>query len=374
MINPANVVKIFADRASNSLSSFASAASIVTNRECEVAELLCGVLESITNSHSHSIEVETTLDHELVDDELIDDIEDEDTDEETWDPDWNHDDEDKELCKQFSLDYMTKAINFYDEINPHTGKRKRRWETVKHQFRRIPHQSYLSRFRHYLEKHGTKKQKLEKINDYVFDMFERARENALPVHDIDLRRWALKKAMDESLHNFVASSYWLHSFKNKHNIISRKVTKIVTKRQVEDKTIIKTSADQFIADVRKRLPQYEANEVVNTDQSGIQFELHSNRTLSHKGEKVTTGTVRSINATTHSYTVQPTITLDGQLLSPLYLCLKEPNGLITCSSSGKLSTSLVEYWRDNVLLPSLGKRKKFLLISDCWGGQTYGKG
>ena len=57
-------------------------------------------------------------------------------------------------------------------------------------------------------------------------MFERARENALPVHDIDLRRWALKKAMDESLHNFVASSYWLYLFKTKHNIISRKVTKV----------------------------------------------------------------------------------------------------------------------------------------------------
>jgi hypothetical protein len=121
---------------------------------------------------------------------------------------------------------MIKAVNFYYEINPKTGKRKRRWETVKHNFRRIPHQKNLARFRHYLEKHGTKKQKLDKIDDHVFDMFERARENALPVHDIDLRRWAFKKAMDESLHNFVASGKWLYDFKYKHNIISRKVTKV----------------------------------------------------------------------------------------------------------------------------------------------------
>ncbi|CAF1532191.1 unnamed protein product [Adineta ricciae] len=146
MINLANVVKIFVNRASNSLSSVASAISTVTNRECEVAELLCDVLESITKSHSHSIEVETTLDHELVDGELIDDVEDEDADEETWDPDWNHD--------------------------AHIGKRKRRWETN------------------------------------------------------------------------------------------------VTKRQVEDKAIIKTSADQFIADVRKRLPQYEV-----TKERKLQVEL-----------------------------------------------------------------------------------------------------
>ena len=152
--------------------------STVANRECEVAELLCGVLESIANSHSHTIEVETTLGHELADGELIHDVEDEDTVEETWDREWNTEDEDEEsvLCKQFSLDYMTKAVNFYDEVNPETGKRKRRWETVKHHFRRIPHQTYLARFRHYLEKHGTKKQKLDTIDDHVFDMFERARE------------------------------------------------------------------------------------------------------------------------------------------------------------------------------------------------------
>ena len=125
---------------------------------------------------------------------MIDDVEREDTAEETSDPNWNNEDEDededeeKALCKQFSLYYIAKAVEFYDEINPQTGKRKRRWETVKHKFRRIPHQTYLSRFRRYLEKHGTKKQKLNKIDDFVFDMFERARQKAPPVHDIDLRQ------------------------------------------------------------------------------------------------------------------------------------------------------------------------------------------
>ena len=235
MINPANVVKIFTDRALNlspTVSNSATSATTVTNRECEAGDLLCSVLESITSSHSHAFEVETTLDHELADDELIDDVEREDTTEETSDPNWNDEDGDEDedeettLCKQFSLDYMGKAVEFYDEINPQTGKRKRRGETVKHKFRRIPHQIYLPRFRRYLDKHGTKKQKLEKIDDYVFDMCERARQKALPVHDIDLRRWALKQAMDESLHNFVASKYWLYTFKHKHNIVSRKITKV----------------------------------------------------------------------------------------------------------------------------------------------------
>lgn len=233
MISLANVVKIFSDRASNlssTVSNNTTSATSITNRECEVADLLCNVLESITSSHSHSFEVETTLDHDLVDDDFIDDAEREDISEETSDPNWKDEDEDEDedkvLCQRFSLDYMAKAVEFYDEINPQTGKRKRRWETVKHRFQRIPHQIYLSRFRRYLEKNGTKKQKLDKIDDYVFDLFERAREKGLPVHDIDLRRWALKQAMDESLHNFAASKHWLHTFKHKHNIVSRKVTKV----------------------------------------------------------------------------------------------------------------------------------------------------
>lgn len=121
------------------------------------------------------------------------------------------------------------------------------------------------------------------------------------------------------------------------------------KHQTENQETIRTSADQLIADVRKRLPQCEVGEVINTDQSGTQLELHSTRTVSHKGEEVSVGSIRS------------------HLFKTSYV-------VITCSSSEKLTTSLVECWGDHVLLPSLGKRKKFLLISGCWGGQTDGKG
>jgi hypothetical protein len=232
MINPSNVVKILADRASNLLPSVfstnsASTASI-TNREREAANQLCSVLESIINSHSHTFEVENTLDHRLDDDKLINQVKDEnEEDEESLDPEYcGEEDEDRILLKQFSLEYMTPGVNFYDEVNLKTGQRKRQWSTVKHNFYRIPHQNNIARFRRYLERHGTKKQTINQVDDYVFDMFERARGNALPVHDIDLRRWTLKKAMDESLHNSTTSHHWLLTFEYKHNIISRKVTKV----------------------------------------------------------------------------------------------------------------------------------------------------
>ena len=43
------------------------------------------------------------------------------------------------------------------------------------------------------------------------------------------------------------------------------------------------------------------------------------------------------------------------------------NIVLTCSSSGKLTTSLVEYWRDHVLRVSAPAQ--FLLLSDYWPGQ-----
>ena len=44
------------------------------------------------------------------------------------------------------------------------------------------------------------------------------------------------------------------------------------------------------------------------------------------------------------------------------------NVTITCSSSGKLTTSSVDYWRDNCFLPLIGA--KCLLLSDSYPGQS----
>ncbi len=116
--------------------------------------------------------------------------------------------------------------------------------------------------------------------------------------------------------------------------------------------------------------------------------MFSNRTLSFHGEHLTMAKVRSVHNTTHSYTIQPIISLSGHQIGPLFLCLKEKNGhmsanikrnlfkadnvIITCSQSGKLTTSLIEYWIQKVLIPTLGDRKT-LLLSDCWSGQRDNK-
>ena len=74
------------------------------------------------------------------------------------------------------------------------------------------------------------------------------------------------------------------------------------------------------------MSHFKPSEIFNTDQTGIEKELHSNRTISFVGEKRNFAAVQSKNATTHSYTLQPTISLDRRLFETIYLCLQEQGG------------------------------------------------
>jgi Tc5 transposase-like protein/DDE superfamily endonuclease len=44
------------------------------------------------------------------------------------------------------------------------------------------------------------------------------------------------------------------------------------------------------------------------------------------------------------------------------------NVIVTCSKSGKLTSSHVDYWRDEIVIPNMPK--KSLLLSDSWKGQN----
>ena len=53
---------------------------------------------------------------------------------------------------------------------------------------------------------------------------------------------------------------------------------------------------------------------------------------------------------------------------------KADNVVVTCSASGKLTTSPVEYWRDHVLLLFISLSSRNLLLSDSLSGQSDAKG
>jgi hypothetical protein len=107
--------------------------------------------------------------------------------------------------------------------------------------------------------------------------------------------------------------------------------------------------------------------IYNTDQSGFNREIHSGKTLGFLGSNQVEEVVQSISVTTHSYTIQPTISKDGKLLSPLFIDLQEPEGkfsprvqqelfsapniYVTASRSGKLTKYHLKVWFERVFFP-----------------------
>ena len=157
---------------------------------------------------------------------------------------------------QFSFEYMKKAVDFYDEVNEETGKKKHAWESFQHCFQNVRNRKYIERFRKYLENGGTKKQKLDEIDKHTYEKFKEARSGFLFIHDIHLKRWALQKAREINHDTFSASDSWLLRFKRRHALCSRKVTKLITQREITDSDSIINSTNNFTSKIEKILPHY----------------------------------------------------------------------------------------------------------------------
>ncbi len=77
-----------------------------------------------------------------------------------------------------------------------------------------------------MKKREQRNKKIDSIDEFVYEKFEHARDLLRPVHDIDLRRWSHQQAKSMSFNQFVASDTWVLNFKRKHDICSRKITKV----------------------------------------------------------------------------------------------------------------------------------------------------
>lgn len=94
--------------------------------------------------------------------------------------------------------------------------------------------------------------KLLKISVYVLQQFKNASDKLLPIYDLDHKRWALE-ARDEinlSRELFTASTRWVHNFKIKHEIVSRKINKFVTRKQVTTKEQLTSEIQAFVTKVK----------------------------------------------------------------------------------------------------------------------------
>lgn len=139
------------------------------------------------------------------------------------------------------------------------------------------------------------------------------------------------------------------------------------------------SANDFIQRFRPNIQIYGAKNIYNTDQSGFNIQLLSNRTLETKGSGKVEIRIEQQHSATHSYTIQPTISADGDLIAPLYIVLQETGGAFgpnvqrnifrhdevfaSASSSGKVTKGHIKEWFLKVYFPNVGN--KTLLVGDA---------
>lgn len=178
----------------------------------------------------------------------------------------------------FSFEYMADVVKFVEKHPTYSFK------TIQHHYRRIKHRNYITRFKEYVANFGTQISKLQELKNNVFEGFRMARVLGHPVHDIDIQKWAINSAKTLHISNFQASTFWLHKFKLEHGIVSRKVTKVVS-NILEDGNI-QVEVEIFLKHANGIISQIDSSCVLNTDQSGFQYELYSQRTLSNSGEKI----------------------------------------------------------------------------------------
>jgi len=274
--------------------------------------------------------------------------------------------------------YKRKAVEFWK-----SGKKARySLSTVQHRFKKVKSLPQLYQWELSLQKGGTHREKLLYISEYVLEKFRNANDENKIIHDLDLRRWALEAKEEINFLHFKAGATWILNFKRKHGIVSRKITKFINRSSKTNQEQLQIACQEFISSVKSFIDLFEIQNIYNADESGFNLEIHSGRTLTTQGVKTVETVVQSQSAITHSYTIMPTISASGQLLSPLYLVLKETSGsfgprveetlfrpanvFIAASKSGKLTTQHFQSWFTNVFLPATGSFSVLLL--DSWSG------
>jgi hypothetical protein len=123
------------------------------------------------------------------------------------------------------------------------------------------------------------------------------------------------------------------------------------------------------------------SQVYNTDQTGLQLEMVTGRTLDFKGSKKVEGMIQKSSPATHSITMQPSYSLDGVLQTPMLVVFREPGGApakfdqelkqfdnLYCKAtdSGKATSRIMNDWFEDVFRPQVEPGS--LLLIDSWGG------
>lgn len=118
----------------------------------------------------------------------------------------------------------------------------------------------------------------------------------------------------------------MYKWKKDHKVASRKGTRVVSTKKIRDAEEVKRSGKDFVDHSKTYVPGWGIENIYNTDQSGFRLESYFGRTLEIKGTAEVELSYQQSNSATHSYTIQPTISAAGQMITPIMVVLPEKNG------------------------------------------------
>ena len=227
------------------------------------------------------------------------------------------------------------------------------------------------------------------ITQWTLKRFNEAQANKQHVTVRNLQEWAMQGASQYLSDNFkfTSSIQWVNEFKQKFHIGQRKITIFVKPTEVKSLEKVLEDARQFQEECSALIPKYNPDFVLNTDQTGCEYRVNIQRTMTFRGQKRVEVNLGDVNKVTHSYTAQYTLVASGKILPKVFLCLQETTGsfgpvitkrmneltekfnnvYITCSKSGKLNSDLMNSFVSNVL-KSYVNNHDFLLLLDSWSG------
>jgi len=120
---------------------------------------------------------------------------------------------------------------------------------------------------------------------------------------------------------FTGSPKWIHNFKKKNGIVSRKINEFITQAQISNKAELLQETSKFVEQVKLEISRIGPSNVYNSDQSGFNLESHAGRTLAIVGTSKIECLAQSLNFLTHNYTTY----YFWCFKSPLLIILQETN-------------------------------------------------
>lgn len=208
--------------------------STTTEDEILASQQLFEILKTFKDGHFNELHIDQTLDFSDEYDEMMDG-EDSSDEEESTDEEENVDDDDEseylDIHNNFTLEEMEEIVEWVDQ-HPNY-----KIASIRNRFRKVKHTYYITRFREYIEKNGTRSEKLKKVKEFMWNEFcvKRTIEKEA-VHDSDLELFAIQKARELGWDNFKASESFITRFKREHRISSRRYNKLVTRISSRRKT------------------------------------------------------------------------------------------------------------------------------------------